>query len=522
MKTTALVLFFFLSLSGWAMFPQAIPVGSNLKSWQAQATTKISSGYVLVGKQTLNKYRTRLIVVGIDSTGKTRWQRKYPQLRGTVAGYGVAVSDSHNLLVTGSQNGLAKLWCINTQSNGDMQWTMTLDSGLARSAKYLSNRTWVVSVEYRKKITLYCLSQSGNLLWQKHFLNPKKAKTHLCATQDSSVVCAFAGHATALNSLGYIFWNYQNNAATWQNIFQRENGEVVLLGNQKMQFFGPVNDEAIAMATLPHQNKIAWTRSYGHDQTFDVAYNMGERPNGQLVVLARQDKRVQLLELTQNHSIARHRWLTDTLGHYRVVGMLNQSAWQQKWLVAYNRTDGTVWLQPTKVTNHESDIPANIQFRLHTDSPYTSLRPITEVPPTYLSNSLKNTRLHFSDVKGEGYVYLFSRKSDANVWQDKGWIQLGSKDSLKLSNHFDKHILLITRRPYASPLQLLLSSDAYQADTLNPERPAAKLSEQYPSTFNNQLEVDISANGEHFSVRNLPTDGWIPIVINTNKKNSSL
>ena len=513
-----------------AHLPTPVSVGANIKNWQAHATAETANGFLVVGSQMLSETRSRLVVVNTDSMGHSRWTRTYPHFKGLVAGYGAAATDSNGIFIAGSQNGIAKLWNLNAKGRGDTKWSMDLDSGLTRSVSVSSKNQLVVTVEHAGKLKVTCLSQAGKINWERCFQNHSQAKSSVLATREGYIMVAFAGHGVALDSTGKVFWKYHNETAHWKGMYQRANGEVVLFGHQKMQLFGPANEEAFVVSVRPLANRFDWFRSYGKEETFDAAYAMAERPNGQLILLAKQDKRIRLLELNQNHAVAKSGWITDSLCslRYRAVGILNQSAWQDKWLIAYNRSDGTVWLQPTRQTIRPGLETTNLEFHLTlTDSTQKQIRllPVAEIPITYRIQSKypQNYFVHFNRCKGDGYAYLLSyTKAKTPQWEELGWVQLGSRDSLSLPSgpEVTRYVLLVANRPFAAPLRVLLDSDAYRADSLSPHEPAKSLSEQYPDTFSNLLQVNISADGGQFEIKNLPPSGWIPIVLNNTVKNN--
>jgi hypothetical protein len=508
-----------------AHLPAPVKLAPNLKNWQANAATETTSGLLLVGRQAVSENRSRLVLTSTDSLGLTRWTRTYPQLKGMVEGYGIATTDSQQIWVAGTQNGIAKVWEINAQNRGDIRWSMALDSGLARTVRSSLNGKLLVTVENDTQLSINCLNANGSLQWKQQFANTTKAKSSLLITREKYIVVAFAGHGIALDWEGNPFWRFHQESAQWHSLFQRANGEVVFVGQQTMQAFGPSNEEAHVVATLPLEGKYAWFRSFGNESTHDIAYQMAERPNGQLVLLAKQGRRFRLLELNQNHTLAKSSWLTDSLSHIQAVALLNRSAWQDKWLLAYNCPDGRVWLQPTHESSVEKEM-VEVRFRLQlSDSAQRSLmlRPITEVPIVYQLPDYRpfTYTLRLKDCRGDGYAYLLSKHSIDNQWHEKGWVQLGSCDSLILSPDASEHILLVAHRPYAAPLRLLLESDAYAADSLHPSEPAKTLSEQYPTTFNPQLGIHISGDGSLYMIQNLHPNGWIPIRIDMPSKTLS-
>ncbi|MFN8348842.1 MAG: hypothetical protein U0X91_27835 [Spirosomataceae bacterium] len=493
----------------------------TLKNWQVNVASETPAGFMMVGHQGISLNRTRLVVISTDSAGNTHWTRTYPQLKGLVAGYGVTAADSQQILVTGVQNGIAKLWSIDSKSRGDIKWSMDLDSGIARSVKVMPDGRFIIAVEKDNQLSVNCLNSKGKFNWRRKFSNIAKAKSSLLAAREGYLVLSYGSHGLALDPFGHTFWEYHDKTAQWQGVCQRNNGEILFFGRQTAQMFGPLNEDAYLMAVRPLSKQFVWFRTYGSDTAHDRCISVTERPNGQLMVLAKQDRRFRLLELNQNYTMSKQRWLTDSIitEKYRPISLLNQSAWQDKWLIAYNRSDGTVWLQPTRQTLSTEKEATHLQFSLRlTDAVGKPIviKPITDVPVTYQlpASPPEIGFIHFNQCVGEGYAYLLSRTDEDGQWHEKGWIHLGSCDSLEVSFYASRYILLIAGRPYAVPVRLLLDSDAYAADSLVPDNPAESLSEQYPTSFGSKLKVNVSDDGKCFEVKNLPPEGWIPIVLN--------
>ncbi|MCP1386249.1 hypothetical protein [Runella salmonicolor] len=505
-----------------------IPVAKHLSHWFAQAATETANGFVIVGAQSLSDRRSKMVVTYTDSIGSPRWTRTYPQLKGEVEAYSVASDDSNQLWVGGRQNGDAKIWQIDSKQNGRIARTISLDTGCVRSIKTTHEGRLVVAVEQGHFVKIIKLNANGSIHWERKWNSSKKAKSHLMITREGWVMVAFGGHSYALDKNGQTIWSYHNEAALWRGLYQRANGEVLLVGQQKTQLFGPVNDEAYVVSVRPLLQKFEWFKSYGTDETFDTAYQVAERPNGQLVILTRQNRRLRLLELNQNLSIGKINWLTGSLSneHLHPVGMLAQSAWQDKWLIVCNHPDGSVWLYPSRTQETSEALPSHLSFEVTAKNAkwmQVSLTPIAEVPPTFkFPTDSGSHSLLFTHCQGDGYAYLLQRPHHTEAWEEKSWVQLGSSDSLhfQLSSNYE-YLVLVTKRPFAAPLQLLLKSDAYSSDQLHPENPMGSLHEQYPTTFNEFLQINISANGNHFEIAHLSDDGWLPLLFRTSEKKIS-
>lgn len=502
-----------------------IPVAKALSHWHAQAATETTNGLAIVGEQSLTDRRSRMVVAYTDSLGNPRWTRTYPQLKGHVEAFGVVGTDSSNLWVAGRQNGNAKIWQIDPQKNGSLVHTFSLDTGCVKSIKTTQEGHLVVAIEQGHFVKVMQLTTDGKINWQRKWGYCGKAKSQLLVTREGLIMVAYAGHGFALDKSGQVIWSYHNEATLWRGLYQRANGEVLLIGQQKTRLFGPVNDEAYVMSVRPLQNKYEWFKTYGKDETFDTAYQVAERPNGQLVILTRQNHRLRILELNQNLSIGKINWLTDSLLRQQPlpVAMLTQSAWQDKWLIVCNHLDGGVWLYPSR-PNEASESPfSQLSFNIlakNTRGIHTPLTPVAEVPPTFQFPTDSGTySLHFAHCQGDGYAYLLQRPLQTEAWEEKGWVQLGSSDSLhlKLSSALE-YWVLITQRPFAAPLQLVLKSEAYSSDQLQPVNPKGSLHEQYSNTFNALTKINISANGSRFDINNLDDDGWLPLLFKASEK----
>jgi WD40 repeat protein len=525
----AYLLWFFLSHWTGADAQRRIPISlaKHLTNWHAQAATETPNGFAIVGEQSISERRSKMVVTYTDSGGHARWTRTYPQLKGHVEAFSVAGTNSNRLWVAGRQNKQAKIWLIDPLRNGRLLRTFSLDTGCVRSIKTTRDGHLVVGIEQGHFIKVIQLSTNGKINWQRRWDYSGKTKSQILVTREGLIVLAYAGHGVALDQNGQTIWSHHNEATVWRGLYQRANGEVLFIGQQKTQLFGPINDEAYVMSVRPLQNKYEWFKEYGQDDTFDAAYQVAERPNGQLVVLTRQNRRSRLLELNQNLSIGKINWLTDSQQQPQPVAMLAQSAWQDKWLVVCNDLDGGVWLYPSR-TNETSEVstPA-ITFEIlakNAQGVPTLLTPISEVPPTFqLPVDSGAYSLHFVNCRSDDYAYLLRHTKETDELKEIGWVQLGSSDSLHLQiSPHEAYWVLITKRPFAAPLQLLLKSEAYGSDQLQPENPKTSLHEQYPTTFNEWVEVNISANGSRFDINNLEEDGWIPLLFKTSQKNNRL
>lgn len=510
--------------------PAPIPVAKHLSYWHAQAATETTNGFVIVGEQSLSDRRSKMVVTYTDSMGNFRWTRTYPQLKGQVEAFDVASTDSNQLWVAGRQNGNAKIWEIAPQQNGRLVRTFSLDTGCVKSIKTTQEGHLIVAVEQNHFVKVIKLARNGNIQWERKWNYAKQAKSHVLVTREGLTMVAYGGHSYALDKNGQTIWSYHNEATLWRGLYQRANGEVLLIGQQKTQMFGPVNDEAYVVSVHPLLQKFEWFKSYGTDETFDTAYQVAERPNGQLVILTRQNHRLRLLELNQNLSVGKINWLTDSLSkkHPQPVGMLAQSAWQDQWLILCNHPDGSVWLYPSRTRTQEASeaLPSHLSFEVSAKNAkgiHVALTPIAEVPPTFqFPTDSGSYSLLFTHCQGDGYAYLLQRPLHTEKWEEKGWVQLGSSDSLhfQLSSNYE-YWVLVTKRPFAAPLQLLLKSDAYGSDQLQPENPKGSLHEQYPTTFNEFLQINISANGNHFEISHLSDDGWLPLLFKASEKKIS-
>ena len=203
--------------------------------------------------------------------------------------------------------------------------------------------------------------------------------------------------------------------------------------------------------------------------------------------------------------------------------MLAQSAWQDKWLIVCNHPDGGVWLYPSRADEASEAPSSRLSFEVlakNTRGIHTPLTPVAEVPPTFQFPTDSGTySLHFTHCQGDGYAYLLQRPLQTEAWEEKGWVQLGSSDSLHLQlSSAHEYWVLVTQRPFAAPLQLVLKSEAYSSDQFQPVNPKATLHEQYPNTFNALTKVNISANGGRFDINNLDDDGWLPLLFKASEK----
>jgi hypothetical protein len=337
--------FVFICTYSFAEPPKAIRIGVKIKNWQARAAAETQQGFLVTGQETSTGNQGCMIVVGTDSVCNAKWTKTY----GTGAGCGIEVISNQHALVSGSQNGIAKLWKINTARSGRVDWQIRLDSGLVRSVKKAPDKQLIVTIEHGRQLKVKRLDESGKTIWEQNLRNEGKQKSNLLVSREGYVVIAFGGEGMAMDSCGKIFWKHRNEATSWNGLYQRKNGEIVFYGKQKMKMFGPVNDQAFVMSVRPLTYDFKWFRSFGRDETFDAGYAISERPDEQLLLVASQQQRLRLIDLRQNYTMGKVCWLTDSLSthRYQCVALLKQSVGQDKWLVLYNRSDGSVWLRPT-------------------------------------------------------------------------------------------------------------------------------------------------------------------------------
>lgn len=512
--------------SAQADLPSARQLAPTMRNWKANATVATSSGFLITGEQLISATRTRMVLVHTDSTGNIRWTRAYSLLKGRVAGYSLLANDASRTFVAGSQDGLAKLWNINP-TQGDIHWSLILGEGLVRSTISLSENRLCVAIEKDNHLEVQCLDYTGKLYWKREFEKDEFSKSSMHVTKKGNLILAYEGTTLALDKAGDIVWQNHTEITQWKGLYERLNGEVLVYGRRRVNVFGSESEDAFIVSVDPETSQRAWFRHFGKVETYDEANLIAERSNEQLLLVARQDQKLRLIELSQSNTLSRARFFGDSLPSFRyiAVGIVSQSAFKDQWLIVYNRSDGTVWMQPTRQTEIEISEITNLSFHLKVKGPghqTVAPTPITEVPTTCQLGFQPGSAfsVQFTNCRGEGYAYLLSRNYPGSHWEEKGWVQLGSQDCLSLhpDSEQTQYLILVTTRPFADPLGLVLQSDAYQVTSPRPDPKVSSLAELYPATLGEELRVKVSADGTRFEIQDMRPVGWVPILV-TFKKN---
>ncbi|MBU1822039.1 MAG: hypothetical protein KKG00_11090, partial [Bacteroidetes bacterium] len=450
----------------------------------------------------------------------------YNHLPGRGAGYSLT-TNKHHTLVGGTLEGRAKIWEINPRQ-GDLVKAIDLGKGLVRSMSFVDKNRLCVAIEEDTILEIRCLNLSGKMHWNKRFYKSSTSKSSLLTTDPKLVLLAFDGTSVAFDSLGKTLWQNDLNQVRWHGLYQRSNGAVLLFGRRYVDLFGDESEDAFIVSVQAESGQNEWFRHFGNQKNLDESCQLIERPNEQILFVSKQNQQLRFIELSARNSIGRIRYFGDSLPglHYQAAGILNQSAWQDQLLFVYNRSDGTVWLQPNYQQEPPDHTPTQLGFQVSfRDSAGIAVwpTPVREVPTTFQLNASYRGpyTLHFKNVLGEGYAYLLKQDHRGREWQDMGWVQLGSQDSLLVSTGSEptRYLLVVASRPFADPVGLVQQSAAFRADSLQPASYVPSLAAYCPDTFGDDLVVKVSRDGGRIDIKNLPPHGWVPLLLTFRNKN---
>ncbi len=237
-------------------------------------------------------------LVKIDSSGDIQWSNIYPQAGNDAGAYSVVQTSDGGYALVGtsisSSGAVQNVWLIKTDSNGDIQWSKTVDTG------YTDN--FVISV-LQTKGGDYVLAGSGssgtiggsgwlietdsngNLLWKQTYENV--APKVLIQTSDGGYAIASAsGELIKTDSKGNLSWekSYPTSGALnfGGSLIQTSDGGYAMAGGKTVPATEP-NSSASSQVWLvktDSQGNLQWQSALNSSTQIDSVTNLMQTKDG--------------------------------------------------------------------------------------------------------------------------------------------------------------------------------------------------------------------------------------------------
>ncbi len=240
-----------------------------------QSIAQNSDGsYLLSGTVSIEKNRTSMVLLKVDSLGNEIWQKKYEKVLCDSHG-GIIILPDNGFVVLGTKNapsGNQTMGLVKFDSNGIVEWEKEFggnDNAISESVKQLPDGGFAIAGQISKKgkrdsdMLIVRTNSTGETVWQSQIPSPGKKvwPECICCSPDSNLlVVGWYGKCltdinsedpvfdydliiSQLDSNGKLLWtkNYDGEGSEGgNNVLVRPDGTILIAGKKATSFTGKI------------------------------------------------------------------------------------------------------------------------------------------------------------------------------------------------------------------------------------------------------------------------------------------
>lgn len=275
---------------------------STTKSnWHIVEVLPTVEGNILIGRSRNQQNENKTFLVKTNKKGSLGQTTELP-LQSALA---ACLSDDA-LIVLSSSIDKSFLTKISTNKLKEIVWQTEISKIQKGSIASLPSGRIALTTDTDSYIKTQIFNSKGQFLKDVVLKNPVKESLHkskIIAIKNGTFALIGGGKIWGLNESGDTIWEFgsETEQIKWQNIKQLSNGEIIAIGYGNSQIYNSNNIDIHVWAIANDGSSISWAKIIGENENKDIAYDIVESVNEQLMILAQKDKHTQLIKLDNDH-----------------------------------------------------------------------------------------------------------------------------------------------------------------------------------------------------------------------------